>query len=297
MNPIGIIQGRLSSPIGGRIQSFPMDTWREEFTLAREAGLDCIEWLYEEETEPMNPLRTDAGVKEIRQLAEDSGVAVWSVTADYYMTERLVAPGGTPREELVEHLRWLVGRAGLLGARYIVLPFVDASSLESSQEVEGLLAVLKSVMPAAEHAGVELHLETDLRPTDLVAVLERISHPLVRANYDIGNSASLGHDPVEELTLLGLWLGSVHVKDRGLGGGTVPLGTGAADFPTCFRLICATGFGGPFILQAARDEGLSEVELAIRNRRFVEEHLAAVTSGGEDGSGAAGHGDFHSRVE
>ena len=278
-NPIGIMQGRLSPPIGGRIQGFPVDTWREEFSLARQAELDCIEWIYEADTEAINPLLTGDGVAEIRRLVENSGVAVWSVCADYYMTERLVAPDGTPREAAVEHLIWLVGRAGLLGVRYIVLPFVDASSLQSSQEVEGLLAVLKSVIPVAERAGVELHLETDLQPATLVTVLESVSHTLIRANYDIGNSAALGHDPVEELTLLGPWLGSVHVKDRVLGDGTVPLGTGAADFPTCFRLIGAASFRGPFILQAARQEGLSEVELAIRHRRFVEEQLAAVASG------------------
>ena len=276
MNPVGIMQGRLSPPIGGRIQSFPVDTWREEFSLAREAGLDCIEWIYEAETEAVNPLRTDKGVAEIRQLAENSGVAVWSVCADYYMTGRLVTSRGVPREAAVEHLIWLVGRAGSLGARYIVLPFVDVSSLQSSQELEGLLVVLRSVAPAAGRIGVELHLETDLMPADLVAVLEQVLHPLVRVNYDIGNSAALGHDPVEELTLLKPWLGSMHIKDRVLSGGTVPLGTGAADFPTCFRLIYTAGFCGPLILQAAREEGVSEVELAMRNRRFVECQLAAV---------------------
>ena len=279
MNTIGIMQGRLSPPIGGRIQSFPVDTWREEFSLAREVGLDCGEWIYEAKTEAVNPLRTDEGVAEVRRLAEDSGVAVWSVCADYYMAERLVTSDGTPREAAVAHLTWLVGRASLLGVRYIVLPFVDESSLRSSKEVEGLLVVLKSIMPATEQTGVELHLETDLQPVDLTAVLESVGHPLIRANYDIGNSVALGHDPVEELTLLGPWLGSVHVKDRVLNGGTVPLGSGSADFPTCFRLICAADFRGPFILQAAREEGLSEVELAIRNRRFVEEQLAAVASG------------------
>lgn len=277
MNTIGIMQGRLSPPIGGRIQSFPVDTWPEEFSLAREAGLDCIEWIYEAETEAVNPLRTDEGVAEIRQLVAESGVAIWSVCADYYITERLVAPDGAPRETAVKHLIWLVGRVGLLGVRYIVMPFVDPSSLQSPQAVEGLVAVLKSVIPVAERAGVELHLETDLQPSDLVTVLESVSCPLIRANYDIGNSAALGHDPVEELTLLGPWLGSVHVKDRVLGGGTVPLGTGAADFAACFRLICQAGFNGPFILQAAREEGLSEVELAIRNRRFVEEQLVAAS--------------------
>ncbi|HLD47492.1 MAG TPA: TIM barrel protein, partial [Desulfobaccales bacterium] len=119
------------------------------------------------------------------------------------------------------------------------------------------------------------HLETDLKPAPLAKLLQKVSHPLLRANYDIGNSASLGHDPVEELTLLGPWLGSVHVKDRLLGGGTVPLGTGAADFIACFRLFRQSNYRGPFILQAARQEGMSETELAVRHRRFVEHQVTA----------------------
>ena len=80
---------------------------------------------------------------------------------------------------------------------------------------------------------------------------------------------------MKELTILSPWLGSVHVKDRLLGGGTVPLGTGAADFPACFRLFRQSSYRGPFILQAARQEGMSETELVIRNRRFVEHLVTA----------------------
>ena len=94
MNPIGIMQGRLSPPVGGRIQSFPVDSWREEFARALKVGLDCIEWVYEFDTEVDNPLSTKAGVLEIRHLVSQSGVAVWSICADYYMQERLVAAGG-----------------------------------------------------------------------------------------------------------------------------------------------------------------------------------------------------------
>jgi len=273
---VGIMQGRLSPPIGGRIQSLPVNTWQEEFFRAREAGLDCIEWIYEAGTDAVNPLRTDEGVAEIRWWAENSGVTVLSVCADYYMMERLIAPNGMLRESNIQHLRWLVGRTSLLGARHIVLPFVDESSLQSPQEIENLPTILRAVTTSADRAGVELHLETDLKPTILVKILERISNPMVRVNYDIGNSAALGHNPNEELPLLGPWLGSVHVKDRVFGGGSVPLGTGAADFATCFRLICEASFDGAFILQAARQEGLGEVELAKRNRQFVEKQLAAV---------------------
>jgi hexulose-6-phosphate isomerase len=272
------MQGRLSPPANGRIQSFPVDTWRDEFRLAREAGLACIEWIYEAGTDAQNPLKTDEGITEIADLARQNGVLVRSICADYYMSELLLDDDGEARQDVVDHLRWLISRAERLGARYVVLPFVDSSSLKTENHTAGLLQVLKTVCADAERAGVELHLETDLKPQDLVAILERIDHPHLRANYDIGNSASLGHDPIEELTLLGKWLGSVHVKDRIRGGHTVKLGTGSADFPNCFRLIMGSGFSGPFILQAARETGLSEVELAKRNRRFVEDHLTALTS-------------------
>jgi L-ribulose-5-phosphate 3-epimerase len=275
MNPIGIMQGRLSPPVGGRIQSFPVDTWRQEFPRAQEAGLACIEWVYEVETEAGNPLATAAGVAAVRDLTQETGVAVWSICADFYMQERLVAPDGTPRPEVAAHLRDLLQRVSLLGVRYMVLPFVDASSLRTGAELAGLHRVLEDLLPRAQEAGVELHLETDLKPVLLAHLLQQVSHPRLRANYDIGNSASLGYDPVEELTLLGPWLGSVHVKDRLLGGGTVPLGTGAADFGACFRLFRQAKYQGPFILQAARQEGMSETELASRNRQFVEQQADA----------------------
>jgi L-ribulose-5-phosphate 3-epimerase len=272
------MQGRLSPPSDGRIQSFPTGTWRQEFHRAREAGLACIEWIYEAGSDAANPLRTEDGLREMQNLAKESGVGVWSICADYYMDRPLVTADGHPAADSVAHLQWLITRAAALGARYMVLPFVDVSSLASAEQVKALPRVLADAVRDAERLGVELHLETDLSPHRLVGLLERISSPAVRANYDIGNSASLGHDPREELTALGRWLGSVHVKDRRRGGRTVPLGSGSADFPTCFRLIVDAGFHGPYILQVARETGISEVALAQRNKQFVERHLSALVS-------------------
>src|ERR1041384_469028 len=79
VNPIGIMQGRLLPPTSGRIQSFPVKRWREEFTRAREADLACIEWIYEVGTDEANPLRTTEGIQEIHQLVRTTGVGVWSV--------------------------------------------------------------------------------------------------------------------------------------------------------------------------------------------------------------------------
>ena len=276
MDRIGIMQGRLTPAGGGLIQTFPVGGWREEFPAARRAGLCCIEWIYGKETEMVNPLATDPGIAAIQALSHTHGVSVESVCADFFMAERLVRQDGSVNPKTLNHLTWLVQRAALLGVRYIVLPFVDSSALSGDGQVRGLMELLQGFLPAIEGDGVEIHLETDLPPDILGDLIADIRHPLLKANYDIGNSASLGRDPEEEFRYIGEFLGSVHVKDRVQGGGTVPLGSGDADFSVCFRLIGRARFRGPYILQAARDPSLGEIDLAIKNRRFVERYLAEI---------------------
>ena len=46
MSPrIGIMQGRLSKPLNGKIQSFPVNSWENEFYLAKDIGFKLIEWV------------------------------------------------------------------------------------------------------------------------------------------------------------------------------------------------------------------------------------------------------------
>ena len=98
---------------------------------------------------------------------------------------------------------------------------------------------------------------------------------MIGANYDTGNSASLGYNPEEELLKLGKWLDNVHIKDRVLGGGTVPLGEGDADFDKVFQTLGMISYKGSFILQAARGE--DDLETAQKYlafvRRYVQKYL------------------------
>jgi hexulose-6-phosphate isomerase len=193
---------------------------------------------------------------------------VSSVCADYYMTVHLIRD-----EAAAAHLERLLARIRRLGARYVVLPFVDESSLRGPEDVEAFARLLPRLLQAAEEQRVELDLETDLRVETLVPLLERFDHPLLRANYDTGNAASLGRAPGDELPALAPFLGSVHVKDRVLGGGTVPLGTGDADLPEALRLTEEAGFPGPYILQVARGEDGRETDLARHNLEYVRRLL------------------------
>jgi len=77
-------------------------------------------------------------------------------------------------------------------------------------------------------------------------------------NYDIGNSAALGYDAVEELEAYGDRMTDIHIKDRVLDGGSTVLGTGNADFERFFDKLKSFNYTGPFLMQAYRDdEGVS----------------------------------------
>jgi len=245
---IGVMQGRMLLPFEGRFQAFPAKEWQEEFALAAKAGIACIEWIFEEAHADENPLRDGPGIARIKALCESSGVGVRSICADWFMTSPLLR-----RPESIERLEWLIDRGSELGVRYILLPFVDASSLTEQERVL-LPNALARPLALAEAKGLELHLETDLDPDSLAALLERIVNPNLRVTYDIGNSAAFGYDPVQEFAVIGNRLGSVHVKDRKRGGGSVPLGEGDADLPLCFRLIRRAGAPEFLILQAARGQ-------------------------------------------
>jgi len=129
------------------------------------------------------------------------------------------------------------------------------------------------VAPQAEKSGVELHLETALDPAGFRALLGRLPHPILKVNYDSGNSSSLGYDPREELAAYGPRIGSVHIKDRVCGGGTVPLGTGSANIPALLSGLSEIRYTGDYVLQVARGAEGAEVEWARQNRLWLVREL------------------------
>ena len=270
-----IMQGRLSPPEEGRFQSFPRSAWRNEFSLATRAGLNAIEWIFDAYGEDVNPLVNDSGIAEMLSLSQQTGIAVRSLCADYFMDKPFLRTAELERQQLIEKMRWLLSRCKLAGIRRVVIPFVDASRIESRDEEEQVISILQSVLPAAEANEVELHLETSLAPERFADLLERCKHPLVRANYDSGNSASLGYAVTDEFAAYGSRIGSVHIKDRKRGGGTVPLGTGDADLPALFRSLMRVKYQGDYVLQIARSEPGQEVPWIAQNLASVAAQIEA----------------------
>jgi hexulose-6-phosphate isomerase len=274
---IGIMEGRLLPPTDGRIQCFPRDRWRDEFPLAALAGLDFIEWIYDAYGADVNPLASDEGIDDMLAATEEHGVRVVSLCADYFMDRPLLRSGDADLEERLGVLLWLLGRCKRLGVTRVVLPFVDASRIETADDVERVVDVLERALTRAAGLEIELHLETALPPDPFARLLARVPSELVKVNYDSGNSASLGYDPREEFAAYGERVGSVHIKDRVVDGGTVPLGTGDADLPAVFECLRQVGYEGDLVMQVARDADGDEVRWAEHNRAMILELEARVS--------------------
>ncbi len=267
------MQGRLSKSYDGKIQTFPVSSWKQEFEKATKCGFEIIEWIFDE-YEP-NPILSSEGVLEINSLCKKHGIIVNSICADYFMTKKLFHESQNNLEKNIKILKELILQAKKLEISFIEIPLVDSSSLKTINDKIELRNNLEKVIPHAEKNDVVIILETDLPPLDFKQLLSEFNHPNIMANYDSGNSTSLGYNSKEELVILRKWVKNVHVKDRKFHGGTVPLGTGDTNFDLFFSTLSEIQYLGDLIIQGARssDTNVPPETTCKTYQKFVKEYV------------------------
>ena len=266
---IGIMQGRLLPPINGKIQAHPGEQWVNEFPMAQECGMDLIEWIFEEQGWQQNAIM--AHPEEIINISQKYGIQVVTLIADFFMDCPLLRVSKVEVGARMKVFESLLEKAGQVGVKFLNVPFVDNSEITSDEERDHVARLMLKLLPIAEKLNMQVALETSLNPEKFRMLLDAIDHPLIKVNYDIGNSAALGYPPDEEMDAYGAQIATVHVKDRVLGGSTVSLGQGASDFEKVFSRLSSLNYSGPFTLQAAR-EGDEKVT-AIKNLELVKKFI------------------------
>ena len=155
----------------------------------------------------------------------------------------------------------------------IVVPLVDNGRLESTEQEVVLVDFLESQQPILARQGLRVVFESDLGPAELARFIARLDPLRFGINYDIGNSAALAFNPAEEIVAYGPRIINVHVKDRVLGGTTVPLGSGNADFETVFGALSKVEYTGNCILQTARAANGDHAGVLCRYRDMTVDWL------------------------
>lgn len=272
---IGIMQGRLVPRYQNRYQAFPIDYWQAEFHIAKEIGLQKIEFILDHNDAEKSPLLTDHGIAQIKNTIKETGVEVKSICADYFMIAPFHSKDQSESEAMAARL---LKRASELGVVDVVIPCVDSSSLKSEEHKKQFAESLFKLIPVAQKHGIYLNLETDLGPQDFKKFVEQFDSSTVKINYDIGNSSGIGYDPTEELEAYGQWVSDLHIKDRQLKGTTVMLGTGNANFDAVFTQLRKVGFQGNIIMQASRAEKYEDEIARVKaqlefTRKYVDKYL------------------------
>src|ERR1035441_3579475 len=144
------MEGRLGPPEVGGLQCLPRDQWESEFPNAAQVPLDYIEWVYDLYGHDVNPLASTTGVERLKQIVQSTGVAIRAICADYFMDKPLVRCTGQECSERLEELARILRHARSLGANRVVIPFVDASAIRSTEDSYAVEAALIAAMPLAE---------------------------------------------------------------------------------------------------------------------------------------------------
>jgi L-ribulose-5-phosphate 3-epimerase len=268
---IGFMQGRLSSMIDGKIQAFPWDSWRDEFSIAKALHIPLMEWTLDHERLYENPLMTETGRAEILALSNSNNIKILSLTGDCFMQ----APFWKVTDEagigLMKDFLAVVKSCSEVGISILVVPLVDNGRIENIEQENKLINFLESQKNLFLSCKLRIVFESDFGPDELARFIKRFNPDIFGINYDIGNSAALGFDPRVEFNKYGEHIMNVHIKDRKLSGTTVPLGSGDANFKIVFSELSRLNYKGNFILQTARaiGEGHAEVLAMYRDQTIT----------------------------
>ena len=252
MTMIGFMQGRLSPQVDGKIQAFPWEHWRDEFPSARALGIGLMEWTLDHDRLAENPLMTPDGQAEIRALSLAHAVRIVSLTGDIFMQMPFWRVTGPERDQRLAEFEAVADACAKVGIRFIVVPLVDNGAMTKPAEEAVVVEEFSRRSEWLKKRGLAVVFECDYPAQKLAEFIARFPLGQFGINYDIGNSAALGFDSGEEIAAYFPRILNVHIKDRKLGGTTVPLGTGNANLAETIADLVRRGYRGYYILQTAR---------------------------------------------
>jgi len=268
---LGIMQGRLSKPLNGKIQSFPTDTWKKEFYAAKEIGFELIEWVLDENLK-YNPIMNKNSFKTIKQIKEETQIEVNSICCDFFMTNSLSKKSTSYRDKNLEVFNYLIEEVcPNNNIKIIDLPLVKNESLKKKEIADDYKNLLLNLEKKIIDNNLTISLETDLNPFEFKNFLKDFNKAAITVNYDTGNSAYWEFDAKEEFLSYGEQISNVHIKDCTPKDYTVELGSGNVNFKETFNLLKKNKYQADFILQAAR--GDDEIQVAKRQLKFTRNYI------------------------
>ena len=242
---------------GINIWSFPQGTIKESLALAKDAGFEGVELALNGEGE-LSLNSTEKELKEIRNLAEDMGLSLYSLSCGLCWDYRLSDDDKAIREKAKDMIKKQLDTAKILGADTIlVIPGVvnvefSAPEKKVAYDVvyERALEGLNQLKGYAESLKVNIGLENVwnkflLSPMEMRDFIDKIGSEYVGAYLDIGNTLYCSY-PEDWVRILGNRIKKIHFKDYRMqaGGlhGFVDLLAGDVNYPEVVKALKEIGY-------------------------------------------------------
>ena len=237
-----------------------VDRWRDEFNTASSIGLNYIELIAEVQYNQDNPIWTDNGIKEIKQLVKDNDLTLHSLCNDYIVENSFLL------EEVIQQNIILISQGNKLGVEKYIMPFFESSEL-TTDNMQEYVKPIRRVAKVANDKNIAVCLETILTGQELIELLNLINMTNVKVVYDTGNRVAFGHDLSSDIRLLGNSIAHVHIKDKNKDNINVLLGTGLVDFGSVFYALNDINYAGPYTFETTR--GTDPINTAKYNMNLV----------------------------
>ena len=256
----GIIQGRLTDSPAGCLQWFPQNEWREEFRKASEIGINFIELIAEINHNPNNPIWTDQGLNELKQLSQNNNLYLHSLCNDYIIQNHI------NEDRVIEQNINLLKQCSKIGIKKYIMPFFEKSELHPGNYNE-FKSAITTIADEADRFNICVSLETILTGKELLNLLELINHNNIKIVYDTGNRVAFGHDLSGDIELLSDNINHVHIKDKNIKNDNVILGTGLVNFYDVFHSLMKIEYSGSYVFETTR--GKYPTKTALYNMQLV----------------------------
>lgn len=264
-----LVQGRALPQSDESLQSFPFN-WSDEFPLIQQLGFDGIEWIYDKKSEFTNPILDSEESQKIKSISKKFNVSLENIVFDWFITHSLFRKDEISLKNKIKKLVDLIEKSQNIGFKQIIFPLLEENAINNSNDMDIFLKIFSDdILSVLNLNKIEIHFETSLPPISELEFISKLDHNQTKICFDMGNSASMGYDPADVLNRIAPYLGTVHIKDRLLDGGSVPLGEGAVDFSKVFSILNEINFSGYFSFQAYRDKNSNNTELLSLYQKFI----------------------------
>lgn len=258
----GIIQGRLTNAPKDRLQYFPTNKWKSEFSAAKKLGFSFIELFVERKFNNKNPIWTSKGRRSIIDLNNKYSLKSYSACNDYIIDNSIF------NKEAFNHTIEFIDCISKLDCKLLILPLLGSSSI-NIKNYKMIITCLNEIVEYAKGKNIVTALETDLEAKKMLNLLSKIKeNDYIKIVYDTGNRFSDGADLANEITILGKYIFHVHIKDKNLRNENVILGTGLVEFKDVFKALGKINYDGPIVFETVR--GKDPKKTAQHNINFCD---------------------------